>query len=154
MPVFPADTTQIARAVQVVALQTRDNAREDAGTYGTRANSAATSRKNWSRSRGGNGAAVDITICNSESEREIMITNLRNREKGADDFPAVGDSWSGTTFGFRNRATGSGSGERSLSADTDPSSVADFIRATFSHKGKAERGARLCDYPTGKSLVF
>ena len=32
-------------------------------------------------------------------------------------------------------------GEGSLSADTDPSSVADFVRATFSHKGRREGGA-------------
>jgi hypothetical protein len=31
-------------------------------------------------------------------------------------------------------------GEGSLSADTDPSFVADFIRATFSHKGRRKKG--------------
>jgi hypothetical protein len=32
-------------------------------------------------------------------------------------------------------------GEGSLSADADPSSVADCVRATFSHKGRREVGA-------------
>jgi hypothetical protein len=32
-------------------------------------------------------------------------------------------------------------GEGSLSADTDPSSGADFVHATFSHKGRREDDA-------------
>jgi hypothetical protein len=33
--------------------------------------------------------------------------------------------------------------ERSLSAETDPSSGTDFVRATFSHKGRRKKGPRL-----------
>jgi hypothetical protein len=34
-------------------------------------------------------------------------------------------------------------GEGSLSAAKDPSSGTDFVRATFSHKGRREEGIRL-----------
>ena len=36
------------------------------------------------------------------------------------------------------RCAASQTGEGSVSADRDPSSGADFIRATFSHKGRSE----------------
>jgi len=36
----------------------------------------------------------------------------------------------------RSEATGEGS----VSADTDPSSGTDFVRATFSHKGRRKKG--------------
>ena len=45
--------------------------------------------------------------------------------------------------GWRDaNAVSSATGERSLSADADPSSGTDFVRATFSHKGRREKAQR------------
>jgi hypothetical protein len=38
-------------------------------------------------------------------------------------------------------------GEGSLSADTDPSTVADCVRATFSHKGRRKKAPVAASHP-------
>jgi hypothetical protein len=45
-------------------------------------------------------------------------------------------------------------GEGSLSADRDPSSGADFVRATFSHKGRREEGRNSKTHFPGGSKIF